>query len=404
MGEGLLVIWYSLTGIIIFCMTIAFIAYRRRTRKAPHRFSSTASGDAGTYFFASARTRSTYRIGILSPLANSPADFLRQGLLNQLQSSPHANYHVTLFDGNNDRVALFNKAVEALESCDIVVPFGLSCTNIAYEAARHTGRTKPIVFAGIKSHHIPLLRRHNPERKLIGIISQRDYFTQINQLRAIKPGMKNVLILYRQQLEWLIKETNDICRYLDSVTITATAHLLPNSTHIDNQLGTVKEPFDTIVLMPHTLNAKGLQELITYCNIKGITLCATELDAVTLGAAVGFGGQEETIGTRVGRVIRDILEVRKEPQEDTIIEHVDDYQVHINFRTISQQDITLTPELLFLLNQGEVTHQTPVELTQAESPSTQSGPLASGSPAVEQPKSRLIKLNVAAPITWGRIL
>lgn len=399
MGE-LLVIWYALTGTIVFFGLIALsVRLFGRHQQQPAQ-QKTSSEDAGGYFFAGVRTRTTYRIGILSPLANSSADFLQRGLLTQLESSPHATYQIIPFSGNNDRVALFNKAVEALKQCDILVPFGLSCTNIAYEAARHTGCQTPIVFAGIKSHHIPLLRRHNPERKLIGIISQRDYFTQINQLRALKPKLKNILLLYRQQLEWITKETGDICRYLQTVNIGATSHLLPNGTHIDSQLSTVKEPFDTIMLMPHTLNAKGMQELITYCNIKGITLCATELDAVTLGAAIGFGGQEETIGTRVGRIIRDILEIRKEPQEDTIIEHVDDYQVHINFRTITQQDVTLSPAMLFLLNHGEVTHHAPVPMPSASpSPSTYVPSLT------PPPQSKsLSRLNIAPPLSWGRPL
>lgn len=399
MGD-LLVIWYSLIGTVLLFGLIALgVRLFGHTFKKPAKPKAPA-GDTGTYFFAGVRTRTTYRIGMLSPLANSSADFLRRGLLTQLESSPHATYQIIPFSGNNDRVALFNKAVEALKQCDILVPFGLSCTNIAYEATRHTGCKTPIVFAGIKSHHIPLLRRHNPERKLIGIISQRDYFTQINQLRAIKPTLKNMLLLYRQQLEWLVKETGDICRYLQTINIGATTHLLPNSTHIDSQLSTVKEPFDTIMLMPHTLNAKGIQELITYCNIKGITLCATELDAVTLGAAIGFGGQEETIGTRVGRIIRDILEIRKEPQEDTIIEHVDDYQAHINFRTINQQDVTLSPEVLFLLNHGEVTHHAPVPLPSiSETPTPNALPLTS-----PQKGKALSRLTIASPLSWGRPL
>lgn len=351
----ILVIWYALTG-TSFCIFLLSLFFYLRARKNEAQPVTQQQDLASAPFFTRRPRQARHTIGILTPVPNSSAFHLKTGLIQQLETSPHASYTIRLFHGSNDRVQLFNQAVTALKECDVVVPFGLACTNIAYEAARHHEQTTPVIFSGIKSHHIPLLRRQNTKEKLIGVISQRDSFTQINQLRALKPHMKNVLVLYRQQLEWLVSEVDEVCRYLHARDIGATSHLLSHGNHIDNQLGTIKQPFDTILLMPRTLNAKALQEMVVYCNIRGVTLCANELDAVTLGAAVGFGGEEVTIGTRVGRMVRDILEAHKQQEEDTIIEHIDHYQVFLNQRNLKQQGIQLSPELLFLLNQGEVTH------------------------------------------------
>ena len=334
-------------------LTLSMLWYRFRSKRISHHQNTSSSYSP---FFGRRQPRPHFVIGILTPLPNSSALHIKQGIVQQLSSSPQATYSIKLFHGNNDRVTLFSEALSALKQCDILVSFGLACTNIAYEAARHHNMETPIIFAGIKSHHIPLLRRKNLSEKLSGIISQRDYVTQINQLRTIKPAMKNVLIIYRQQLEWVTAQVGEMAAYLQSLDINAVAHLLPHGNHIDNQLGTIKHSFDTIILMPHTLDAKGIQELITYCNLKAVTFCANEIDAVTLGAAIGFGGEEIIIGTRVGRTIRDTLEVGKQLKEDTIIEHIDHYQVHLNARALTQQGVCLTPELLFLLKQGEVTH------------------------------------------------
>lgn len=345
------VIWY-LTGSVFVLALLAILIIRFRNRAISlHRPQHVPA--SSTSFFAQ---RPAYRIGAIGPLPNRSALFLEQGMSESLQHSPNARYQIVPYHGDNNRVTLFNQAVTALQECDVIVPFGLACTNIVYEAARHTGIEKPIIFTGIKSCHISLLREQNPKENLVGIISKRDHLTQLSQLIAIKPAMTGVLIVYRQQLEWILQEVEDIVGQLARRDLKTFTHLLPHSTHIANQLSTIKQPFDTIMVMPRTLNSKGLQEMITYCNIKGITLVVNDLDGVTLGAAIGFGGEEVGMGVRAGKAIRDLLEINKPLVQERIIEHIDHYQVHLNQRTLEQQGVLLPQALLFLLKQGEISH------------------------------------------------
>lgn len=345
---------------------LTILIIRLRPRMAPDKEGRFTQKTPTKASFFTAQPQ--HRIGVITPLPNSSALFLEQGLKQALQHSPNATYEIIMYSGDNSRVTLFNHAVEALKKCNIVVPFGLACTNIVHEAARHTKKTTPVIFTGIKSCHLPLLREQNIKENLVGIISKRDHMTQLSQLRAIKPGLSNVLIVYRQQLEWILQEVEEIVGNLTRDDVGALAYLLPHSTHIDNQLSTIKKPFDTIIVMPRTLNAKGLQEMITYCNIKGITLVANDLDAVTLGAAVGFGGEEVGMGVRAGKAIRDLLEINKPLVQKRIIEHIDHYQVHLNQRTLEQQGVLLSPALLFLLRQGEISHVTTMQDTPKDTP------------------------------------
>ena len=297
------------------------------------------------------------RIGIITPLLNGTAYDLASGIASHVTHSPTTCYTITHYHGNNDRIALCKEASKSLKENDVVVSYGLAATNITFEAIDQLQSEVPLISAGLRPHHIPLIKKQNPDKILYGIISERNYLAQVKKLHAIKPSMKHVLIVHRQQTEWVCEEVKGLIEAFTTYSVEATPFILTHNGHIDNQMGAMSASFDTVFLMPRTLDAKGIQELITYCNLVHVTLCANELDPVILGAALGFGGEARALGAHLGHMVRSIIEAKKTPKADTLTEHVDTYHIALNERSLAQQDLVLNPAILFLLHQSNVKEQ-----------------------------------------------
>jgi len=176
----------------------------------------------------------------------------------------------------------------------------------------------------------------------------------VSKLSKIKANLHDLLILYRDQTKGSLLELQDIIHHCQTYNVNAHTHFLAHTTHINHQLSTIKKPFDTIWLMPRTMTAKGIQELVNYCNTKRITFCSNELDAILIGSAIGFCGKEYSIGTQISHLIRDSLEKQQLPTKEKIIEHIDNYQMRINTKTMLQQNLLLNKDFIFLLSHGEL--------------------------------------------------
>ncbi|MGD1997621.1 MAG: ABC transporter substrate binding protein [Candidatus Dependentiae bacterium] len=347
--------WVAGSFLLISIVSVGAVLYlrRRHQRQAEEEAQNPRLPKESSFRFLASKP-APLRIGILTPVANRTPDLLEQGLLQQLKTGSSRTYTITKAHGNNDRVALFSEASALLSNNDIVVTFGFTCTNIAFEAAAQIRSTTPIVFTGVKQGHLPLLRKKNPNQVLRGLVCQRNYLTQINTLKIIKPAIRHVLILYHQQARWQYDEVHDFATFFHSNGIKATTHMLPQVTQMASQIDALKCSMDTIMVMPHTLNAKAVGDLVNYANQHSITLCVSELDAVLLGAAIGFGNEELHEGVQLGRLIRDITEVTQRSVADVIIDHAEQYQVKLNTRALAAQNILLDDDFIFLLNRGAI--------------------------------------------------
>jgi len=298
------------------------------------------------------------RIGIITPLLHEATYALTQGIQSHVNKSRSYRYVFSHYHGDNDRITLCEEASKALRENDIIVSYGLAATNIAFEAIDQTQSNVLLLSAGLRHHHIPLIKQKNPGKILYSVVSERNYFEQVKRLTSLKPSLQHVLIMYRQSNEWLVEEIKNLTKTFHAHAVEATPYLITHSGHIDNQIDALNKTFDTIFLMPRSLEAKGLQELITYCNQTGITLCTNEHDPVVLGAAIGFGGEAHLIGSHLGHIVRQVLEAKEYPKHDHIIDLIDTYRIAINQAALSRQGVNLNKDALFLLNQGFVRGQT----------------------------------------------
>ncbi|MDQ5940785.1 MAG: putative tryptophan/tyrosine transport system substrate-binding protein [Candidatus Dependentiae bacterium] len=349
------ILWYigcavaTVVGLSIVTRAYYRSRYRLAARPRPAKDNHTVIPAVPTQWPA------TLTVGILTPLSNEAAHYLVEGLSGLLALSGRTQYTLLPLPGNNTRVNLFERAQQAGNSCDVLVTFGLTCANIATEAASHL-KNIPIIKAGLRNDQLLRLLPHSSET--IVVTTEYDYRQQIALFKQIKPSAKTACILYRLQHEHIREEVQELNKALLNAGFKTYLHVLAHTTHIDNQLGASAATYDSLFLMPYTVTASTIQELVTYCSAKKITLCAQEFDIVTLGAAVGFGESEKELGSHIGHLIRNVCEGKKRYPAGTIMTSYPVYRCKINKRKCQSQGLEFSPEYMTMLEHASiVNHQ-----------------------------------------------
>jgi len=303
------------------------------------------------------------KIGILAPLPNESAHQLLTGISALLEISSRTTYSVVPFWGDNTRVTLFNYAQQAAKECDLLVTWGVTCANIASEA-QELLKDIPIIKAGLRSEQLYKLLPHSAES--IVVITQYDYAQQVSLFKKLKPSARSVCITYRHNNDNMRHEATILCQAFRDAGFKTDIQMLAHSAHIDHQLSALHQEYDSIFVMPHTVTASTVQELVTYCSNKKITLCTQEHDVVVLGAVIGFCGHEKTLGSEIGHLVRNIFEAKQQYTSTTTMTHYPIYECVINKNKCKTQGIELGVEYITMLEQVHLVSTT--TLTHPSSP------------------------------------
>lgn len=292
----------------------------------------------------------SYNVVVLAPLPNESALDLVKGLKEGFLLNGRADYTVTLSSGENDRVKLFERANKALEKADVIVALGVHASTLAFEAVHQRHSQTPIYTTGVSEERLPLVKKHAAHRPLYGVLSQPDYASQCKTLRALKPTLKTLLILGSEKTpdKDFMRASSTAVRY-DIIPIT---HRLSSLSLIPQQLSALSQNFDTILTLGH-FTAASIEGLALYCDTHAITLSAQGADAVSLGAAIGFGGEYIHIGAHAARSISALLEWNASTENALKTALAEQYVTYINHEALSRQKTTLSPHCQYLLD----THQ-----------------------------------------------
>jgi ABC-type uncharacterized transport system substrate-binding protein len=341
--------------ILLFLSTTAVIILRRQRFQKP---PPTQPSPSPIHTATSARSKTAISIGVLTPLPNESALLLTQGLSSALRLSTHYTYSVIPFAGDNTRVTLFEHAKQALEQCNILITLGVTCANVASEAYMLSAAI-PLINLGLRQTQ---LMRITPGHAFT-IVTEYDYDAQVRLFRKLKPSARSICILYRRHSEQSAQEAAQLTAAFQRAGLTVNTHVLIHATHIDNQLSALHKTYDSLFIMPHTVTAQNLPELITYCAAKNITLCSQERDLVTLGTHLGFAEHERELGLFTGHLIRDFFEGKKNLTAGSILTHSPVYRCSINKTKYDYKNSVLTPEDSVLLEQLLLINQPTMPLT-----------------------------------------
>lgn len=304
--------------------------------------------------------RPNYTVAVLAALPTERLHHACAGLEHILSQSSSAHYMVIPYHGENTRISIFTQAENVLSHADMLVTIGETCTQIAKKAAASISSRKPILFTDIRSERIKQLEEGPDYPYIFGISTKPNYRAKIEKLLKLKKNTQRMLVLHRSRSTHVIRELSELVQVAHSLGVQTQVHYLEQGTQLYKQLESIRDTeqaFDTIMLLPQTLTAQAIQEVVQYSNKNQITFYAQDLDSVTLGASIGAGGQLYYLGQLAAKKLIPILEGKTLWKSDIPIEHaIESYRFHLNRKTMEKQGLRLSKSHLFLLDQGSITY------------------------------------------------
>ena len=299
------------------------------------------------------RSRS-FSIAVITPQADSAAQFLTEGIIRECPEDNGA-YQVELFTCDNNRTTISEQCHTALKSFDLVVTHGLACTTIAYKTAAKISSPTPIIFCGVRDYHLSFLHEQ-AYGVWSGITSQPNFNEQVQLIKSLK-DIETVMILHNTHTHSQRTDLIELSEAFENKKVIVQVLPISDQSNINTQLTARVGQIDALFLMKGTLTSHGIQELVTFCNRRNITLFAYDTDSAALGAVVGIGGEQYSLGEQIGRLIQDRLETKHLKDTRAIISHTEHYIFHINKRSLNSQGLALPEYLSYLLEHAHLNNE-----------------------------------------------
>lgn len=301
--------------------------------------------------------RSVKRIAILTPATHPSLDQIQNAFKNTLSKSDKNQYDFTHFNANGNKMLMRAQAEEIVQgNFDLVFTIGAQASQLTKELSSKKNRPVPIIFGAVSEPvKLGLISSpENPGGMVTGVIENTVFDKQVALLKAIKPSVKTVLIVYdptqgaglekeKQELEQILNK-NGI--KLISVEVYAVGEVYAKAQAFIKQADLV------LVLKDHTVVA-AIDSVIKLCNMHHVPLMTSELDSSDKGAVLSFGVLEYDFGANGARlalkIIEDNISAAKIP-----CAYVTEYKLKINSKALESQGLKISPDQLLLLKSVEV--------------------------------------------------
>ena len=296
-------------------------------------------------------------IAIFVPSSHPALEDIEQGFKETLNQLGTSQYRFTTYNANGNKTLLRAQAEEiAQDNYNLTFTVGVSCTQILAEVLKKKGKSTPLIFVAVDDPvGMGIINSlESSGNNLTGIIENPSYDKQLEVLLKAKPSTKHVLLAYdpahgtglekdKQAIEVILKKhgvkLNSIEIFQSSEIQQKVTSLLPGKDVV-------------LALKDHTIVA-GIDSLITLCNRYGVTLFASDLNSGEKGAALAYGVTEYDFGLHAAKKALLILADHKHPS-DIPVTPITNYKVMVNSKTMSAQNLVLTPEIKQELNIIEV--------------------------------------------------
>jgi len=230
---------------------------------------------------------------------------VHRGFASEISKGFNYGLKLAVGDGDVESIRAVVKRLLRNYSCDLIYTVGKLCTEITADLLREEGQNIPIVFAGIRIFPDTFERRERPPSfsNATGLLAPvRDYSSQIDVFLTFKPKTRRALIPYNPTLNAIDAFlATEAANHFRRSGVDAEAIAINNARHVAEELMPYLDSVDTIFLIRDTTLMLGLDQLIQLCNSRGIALFSSDLTSVKVGAAVGLGDLDETIGRQLAR-------------------------------------------------------------------------------------------------------
>ncbi|MDQ5890494.1 MAG: putative tryptophan/tyrosine transport system substrate-binding protein [Candidatus Dependentiae bacterium] len=259
------------------------------------------------------------RIAVLtkdSPFFNQVAEGINGAVAKYFPTGCELRF----FYGKGTDKILYQTMIEEafMDKPDLIIPIGVSFSQLCVATAQKRKLAIPIVFAGPgEPLELGLISSLNirPEPVTGVSLSAINYLEPAKLLLACKPLLKNILIPYfpGASAGMLEKVAQDLQLFFAEYGVSAT--VLP--IYVAGEAKEMIMPFiskvDTIMCLEGDTISEVNDLLTKLCNQYHVTLFAKDLECVQGGAALGFGVQASAIGEKVMEYASCILNGKKAP-------------------------------------------------------------------------------------------
>lgn len=303
-----------------------------------------------------ATQENAYRVAILTPVTHPALEQIEQGFKDYLIAQK-VNVSFTTYNANGNQALMRAQVEEILQKkYDLICTVATHATKLMKEVSTKKHITIPIVFAAVNDPvNLGLVADMiSSGNHLTGTTEENNYEQQIALLAQMKPGIKNVLLVYDPvQRGGLEKDKQVVERLLQARGISVQSLEIFNSNELSQKVPSVLQGIDTVMIFKDNTVVPAVDVLIKLCERAGISLFVSDLESVDKGAVMGYGVHEKSFGTHAGKLAEQILVHHIQPSALPIVA-VADHHLKINRASLDKQHVAIEPMLLELLKVIEV--------------------------------------------------
>ncbi len=293
------------------------------------------------------------KIAIMLQLSHPALEEIVQGFLETLQGK--ISFQYDLYNGNGDRVLMRQQAEEVvMKNYDLIFTVPTTPSLIIKEVCQQRGKNIPVVAGAVDDPvGIKLVETMASSGNNITAVTGIDTFEQqIETLQFLKPNVHSILLVYNPSpdLDTRKKEIEQICFARNLMFATVEVF---NITDLTQKVSNFIDSCDTVLVLKDNLVVSGIESLVNLCSKHNKTLYASDLNSGDKGAALSYGVYEYQDGVESALKAIQILKDGKKPTDIPSTATMG-FKIKVNTKTMRQQGLDLSPELLFVMKSGEI--------------------------------------------------
>lgn len=254
------------------------------------------------------RSGGLMRIAIVTPATHPALQEIETGFKETLERQYDKRYLFTTFNANGNRTLLRAQAEEVvLGDYDLIFTIGAGVSQTIAELLNKKRKMTPHLFAAVDGKdYAQSLTEIN--RSSVGVYVLVDYKKQMEILHILKPGIKNMLLVYDStQGIGLEKHKDEIVENNKRYGIHVQTIEIYQTNEIQQKVSALVPTVDVVLVLIDNTVVAGIDALITLCNRYGVTLYASDLASGKKGAACAYGVTEYESGEAAAHKAGEIL-------------------------------------------------------------------------------------------------
>lgn len=287
------------------------------------------------------RTAHLMRIAFFMPTTHPALEEIEQGFKETLRTLSPKSCDIITYNANGNRTLLRAQAEEIAQgSYDLICTLGAQCSQTMAGLLHKRGMHTPHIFCAVDSKKFAeSLVEANASTT--GVYVQLDYKKGIDALRAIKPNIKNVLLVYDPTHgAGLEDRQHEIAAHTKQYGIMLHSVEVYHSNEIQQKVAALLPSVDVALVLVDNTVVSGIDALIALCNRYGVTLFASDLASGKKGAALAYGITEYESGSGAAHMAHEIIDEAKKPQ-DLPMTALSNFRLAINNETKDAQRVCL---------------------------------------------------------------